>query len=91
MLADDLQRAVNGTRINGTWVQEPDFVFNFGLYYAFERPLPATARTARAQQYKTLDMTHLADCQTSKQLIELAQFIKKTRSSCESEENKSHK
>jgi hypothetical protein len=79
MLAGDLQRAFNGTRVNGTWVQEPDFVFNFGLYYAFERPLPATARTARAQQYKTLDTTRLADCQTSKQLIELAQFIKATR------------
>ena len=67
MLASDLQRAVNGSRnADGTWVPDEDFVFNFGLYYSFERPLPATARTARAQQHKTLNMTRLADCQTGK-------------------------
>jgi len=58
MLAGDLQRAVSG--------EHEEFVFNFGLYYAFERALPATARTAKGHQYKTLNTTLLADCQTSK-------------------------
>lgn len=44
MLAADLQRAV-GPRKAGT---EHEFVFKLGLYYSFERALPALARTARS-------------------------------------------
>jgi hypothetical protein len=44
MLAADLQRAV-GPRKAGT---EHEFAFELGLYYSFDRALPALARTARS-------------------------------------------
>jgi len=58
MLAGDLQRAVSQA--------DPDFEFKLGLYYSFDRALPATAQTARSHQHKSLDRTYLPDCQTSK-------------------------
>lgn len=53
MLAADLQRAVS-PRKAGT---EHEFVFKLGLYYSFERHLPALARTASSNQTKSLNTT----------------------------------
>jgi hypothetical protein len=46
MLAKDLQRAVG--RRNSAAGTEHEFVFKLGLYYSFDRALPALARTARS-------------------------------------------
>jgi len=58
MLADDLQRAVARA--------DADFEFKLGLYYSFERAAPATAKTAKSHQEKSLNRTYLPDCQTTK-------------------------
>lgn len=43
-------------------LKSKNYHFKLGIYYSFDRALPAEAITASGMQYKELDFNNLYDC-----------------------------
>ena len=43
-----------------------DYNLKLGISYQFTRKLPETSQTAKSEQFKSLNLTFLPDCNTGK-------------------------